>query len=47
MGGLKSSYDYVISAVDKFFHQQGPSTVTPMEEACELQVSWSTDELFR
>ena len=31
-GALKSSYDNVISAVEDFFNQWGPSTETPMEE---------------
>ena len=31
-GGLKSSYDEVISSVDNFFDQWDPSTATLMEE---------------
>ena len=36
-GGLKSSYDEVISAVDDFFDQWDPRTMTPIEEVCGLQ----------
>ena len=36
-GGLKSSYDDDIFAVDDFFDQWDTSTVTQMKEVCELQ----------
>ena len=41
MGGvrsrLKSSYDDIISTVDDFFDQLGPSTITPMEQVYRPQ----------
>ena len=35
-GGLKSTYDDVISAVDNYFDQWDPSTATPIVEVCRL-----------
>ena len=36
-GGLKSSYDDIISVVDDFFDQWDPSTATQIEEICGRQ----------
>ena len=36
-GGLKSSYDDVISAIDNFFNQRDLSPTTPVEVECEPQ----------
>ncbi len=36
-GWLKSSYEEIISAVDDFFDQWDPNTVTLMQEVCEPQ----------
>ena len=36
-GGLKSSYEHVIFAVDDFFYPWDPSTATLLEEVCGLQ----------
>ena len=45
--GLKNSYDDIISAVDDFFDQWGPSTATPIEEVCKPQGRlWVSAEKF-
>ena len=36
VGGLKSSYDDVISAADIFFEKWNSNAATPMEEVCGL-----------